>query len=112
MDVAATEFYENVLKGSGECPPGHYFVEGHAKSTEAMIEYYERLVSDFPIVSIEDPLSEDEWGDWAAFTAALGDKIQIVGDDHYVTNTERIKRGIDEKTANALLVKVNQIGRL
>jgi enolase len=112
MDVAATEFYGRALKGSGDPAPNEYFVEGHAKSTEAMIEYYAGLVADFPIVSIEDPLSEDEWGDWAAITAALGDKIQIVGDDHYVTNTERILRGIEEKTANALLVKVNQIGSL
>jgi len=112
MDVAATEFYENVLKGSGECPPGHYFVEGQAKSTAEMVQYYTELVDNFPIVSIEDPLSEDEWGDWTTITAALGDKVQIVGDDHYVTNTERIKRGIAEKTANSLLVKVNQIGTL
>ena len=112
MDVAATEFYENVLKGSGECPAGHYFVEGVAKSTEEMVRYYEGLVNDFPIVSIEDPLSEDEWGDWAMITADLGAKVQIVGDDHYVTNTERLSRGIAEKTANALLVKVNQIGSL
>ena len=112
MDVAASEFYENVLKGSGECPPGHYFVEGAAKSTESMIEYYGGLVDDFPIVSIEDPLGEDEWSDWAALTAALGDRVQIVGDDHFVTNTERIRRGIAERTANSLLVKVNQIGTL
>ena len=112
MDVAATEFYQNVLKGSGECPPGHYFVEGVAKSTEEMVSYYEGLVNDFPIVSIEDPLSEDEWVDWATITADIGDKVQIVGDDHYVTNTERLSRGIAEKTANALLVKVNQIGSL
>ncbi len=77
-----------------------------------MIEYYTQLVADFPIVSIEDPLGEDEWADWTAITAAIGDKVQIVGDDHYVTNTSRIMRGIAEKTANALLVKVNQIGSL
>lgn len=112
MDVAATEFYGRALKGSGSPAPTEYFVEGQAKSTDAMIEYYAGLVADFPIVSIEDPLSEDEWGDWAAITAALGEQIQIVGDDHYVTNTERILRGIREKTANSLLVKVNQIGSL
>jgi enolase len=112
MDVAATEFYGRALKGSGSPSPTEYFVEGQVKSTEALIEYYTELVDAFPIVSIEDPLSEDEWGDWAAFTAALGDKIQIVGDDHYVTNVERISRGITEKTANSLLVKVNQIGSL
>ena len=112
MDVAAQEFYGNVLKGSGEVKPNEYFVEGVAKSTDQMVEYYTGLVADFPIVSIEDPLGEDEWADWTAITAALGDKVQIVGDDHYVTNTSRIMRGIEEKTANALLVKVNQIGSL
>ena len=112
MDVAATEFYGRALKGSGNPSPTEYFVEGQVKTTDALIEYYNELVDAFPIVSIEDPLSEDEWGDWAAFTAALGDKIQIVGDDHYVTNVERISRGIAEKTANSLLVKVNQIGSL
>ncbi|MGB7982345.1 MAG: phosphopyruvate hydratase [Candidatus Nanopelagicales bacterium] len=112
MDVAAQEFYGRALKGSGDVEPNEYFVEGHAKTTDQMIEYYTGLVADFPIVSIEDPLGEDEWGDWTAITAALGDKVQIVGDDHYVTNTSRILRGIAEKTANALLVKVNQIGSL
>jgi len=112
MDVAATEFYGRALKGSGSPKADEYFVEGQAKSTDEMIEYYTTLVEDFPIVSIEDPLSEDEWGDWTAITAALGDKVQIVGDDHYVTNTSRIQRGVAEKTANALLVKVNQIGSL
>jgi enolase len=112
MDVAAQEFYGNVLKGSGEVKANEYFVEGVAKTTDQMIEYYTGLVADFPIVSIEDPLGEDEWADWTAITAALGEKVQIVGDDHYVTNTSRIRRGIAEKTANALLVKVNQIGTL
>ncbi len=112
MDVAAQEFYGNVLKGSGEVKPNEYFVEGQAKTTDQMIEYYTGLVADFPIVSIEDPLGEDEWADWTAITDSLGDKVQIVGDDHYVTNTSRILRGIAEKTANALLVKVNQIGTL
>jgi enolase len=112
MDVAATEFFGRALKGSGSPAPTEYFVEGRALSTDALIEYYTELVDAFPIVSIEDPLSEDEWGDWAAFTAALGDRIQVVGDDHYVTNVERLSRGITERTANALLVKVNQIGSL
>jgi enolase len=112
MDVAAQEFYGRALKGSGEVKPNEYFVEGVAKSTDQMIEYYKGLVEDFPIVSIEDPLGEDEWADWTAITAELGAKVQIVGDDHYVTNTTRIQRGIAEKTANALLVKVNQIGSL
>ena len=112
MDVAAQEFYGRALKGSGEVKPNEYFVEGEAKSTDQMIDYYKGLVADFPIVSIEDPLGEDEWADWTAITAELGDNVQIVGDDHYVTNTSRILRGIAEKSANALLVKVNQIGSL
>ena len=112
MDVAASEFHGRALKGSGEVKPEEYFVEGQARSTDQMIEYYTGLVADFPIVSIEDPLGEDEWADWTTITAALGAKVQIVGDDHYVTNTSRIMRGIAEKTANALLVKVNQIGSL
>jgi enolase len=102
MDVAATEFFKD----------GKYHVEGVAKTTEEMIEFYSKLVSDFPIVSIEDPLAEDEWDAWVAITSAIGTRTQIVGDDHYVTNTERISRGIDLKSANALLVKVNQIGSL
>jgi enolase len=102
MDVAATEFFKD----------GNYHVEGTARSTEKMIELYAQLAKDFPIVSIEDPLAEDDWDSWVHFTAAMGDQIQIVGDDHYVTNTERIAKGIELKSANALLVKVNQIGSL
>jgi len=112
MDVAASEFHGRVLKGSGEVAADQYWVENSARTTEQMIEYYAGLVADFPIVSIEDPLGEDDWANWTAITAALGDKVQIVGDDHYVTNTSRIMRGIAEKSANALLVKVNQIGSL
>ncbi len=112
MDVAASEFFGRALKGTGSPAPTEYFVEGQAMSTQALIAYYTDLVDAFPIVSIEDPLSEDEWGDWSAFTAALGDRIQVVGDDHYVTNVERLSRGISEGTANSLLVKVNQIGSL
>ena len=102
MDVAATEFYKD----------GAYHVEGKVKSTQEMIDFYTSLVNDFPIVSIEDPLAEDDWDAWVAITEALGSRIQIVGDDHYVTNTERISRGIELKSANSLLVKVNQIGSL
>jgi len=102
MDVAATEFYKD----------GNYHVEGTARSTEKMIELYAQLVKDFPIVSIEDPLAEDDWDSWVHFTSVMGDQIQIVGDDHYVTNTERIAKGIELKSANALLVKVNQIETL
>jgi enolase len=102
MDVAATEFFKD----------GKYHVEGTARSTEQMIELYAQLAKDFPIVSIEDPLAEDDWDSWVHFTSVMGDQIQIVGDDHYVTNTERIAKGIELMSANALLVKVNQIGSL
>lgn len=102
MDVAATEFFKD----------GLYHVEGTARSTEQMIELYAQLAKDFPIVSIEDPLAEDDWDSWVHFTSVMGNQIQIVGDDHYVTNTERIAKGIELKSANALLVKVNQIGSL
>jgi enolase len=102
MDVAATEFFMD----------GSYHVEGTARSTEQMIELYAQLVKDFPIISIEDPLAEDDWDSWVHFTSVMGDQIQIVGDDHYVTNTERISKGIELKSANSLLVKVNQIGSL
>jgi enolase len=102
MDVAATEFHKD----------GSYVFEGAPKSTEEMINYYAKLVETYPIVSIEDPLSEEDWAGWSAMTTQLGDKIQIVGDDLFVTNPTRIARGIGEKAANAVLVKVNQIGSL
>jgi enolase len=102
MDVAATEFYKD----------GAYVFEGSPKSTDEMINYYAKLVETYPIVSIEDPLSEDDWTGWSALTTQLGDKIQIVGDDLFVTNPTRIARGITESAANAVLVKVNQIGSL
>ena len=102
LDVAANELFKD----------GGYIVEGQPKSTQDMIDYYTTLVTDFPIVSIEDPLAEDEWSAWQAITAAIGDRVQIVGDDLFVTNTERLSRGIIEQSASALLVKVNQIGSL
>ncbi|WP_433828456.1 phosphopyruvate hydratase [Actinoplanes sp. CA-015351] len=102
MDVAATEFYKD----------GAYVFEGSPKSTDEMIAYYAKLAADYPIVSIEDPLSEDDWAGWTAMTAELGDKIQIVGDDLFVTNPQRIARGIAERAGNSVLVKVNQIGSL
>jgi enolase len=102
LDVAATEFYKD----------GAYVFEGAGKSADEMIAYYAKLAADYPIVSIEDPLSEEDWSGWAAMTAALGNKIQIVGDDLFVTNPERIARGIEQSAANAVLVKVNQIGSL
>ncbi|NBX70862.1 MAG: phosphopyruvate hydratase [Actinobacteria bacterium] len=102
LDVAANELFKD----------GNYVVEGQTKTTQEMIDYYTGLVTDFPIVSIEDPLAEDEWAGWQAITAAIGDRVQIVGDDLFVTNTERLSRGIVESSASALLVKVNQIGSL
>jgi enolase len=102
MDVAATEFYKD----------GAYVFEGSPKSTEEMINYYAKLAEAYPIVSIEDPLSEEDWAGWSAMTAQLGGKLQIVGDDLFVTNPTRIGRGIAESAANAVLVKVNQIGSL
>jgi len=102
LDVAATEFYRD----------GAYVFEGAGKTSDEMVAYYTKLVGEYPIVSIEDPLGEDDWAGWSAMTAALGDRIQIVGDDLFVTNPERIARGIAEQAANAVLVKVNQIGSL
>jgi enolase len=102
LDVAATEFYED----------GGYRFEGAAKTAEEMQAYYSDLLASYPIVSIEDPLGEEDWAGWAQLTAALGDRVQIVGDDLFVTNVERLSRGIAERSANALLVKVNQIGSL
>ncbi len=102
MDVAATEFYEN----------GKYSFEGKQLTAAEMIAYYSSLVSSYPLVSIEDPLNEDDWDGWAAITTELGSKVQLVGDDLFVTNPERLSRGISANTANALLVKVNQIGSL
>ena len=77
-----------------------------------MIEYYEALVADYPLVSIEDPLAEDDWEGWVALMERVGDKVQIVGDDLFVTNPERLAKGIELKAANSLLVKLNQIGSL
>ncbi|WP_433080620.1 phosphopyruvate hydratase [Dactylosporangium sp. CA-052675] len=102
LDVAATEFFKD----------GAYTFEGAGKSSDEMIAYYTQLVDAYPIVSIEDPLSEEDWDGWKAMTDALGSRIQIVGDDLFVTNPQRIARGIATDTANAVLVKVNQIGSL
>ena len=77
-----------------------------------MIAFYEELISAYPIISIEDPLSEDEWEGWAEITRKLGSRVQLVGDDLFVTNTKRLSRGIAESVANSILVKVNQIGTL
>ncbi|MCH1865838.1 phosphopyruvate hydratase [Nocardioides sp. CFH 31398] len=102
LDVAATEF----------CEKGKYTFEGKKRSAAQMTDYYAELAGAYPIVSIEDPLDEDDWDGWKAITDLLGDKVQIVGDDLFVTNPERLRRGIEGGQANALLVKVNQIGSL
>ena len=104
MDVASSEFFDAETKT--------YKFEGEARDNDYMVKYYEQLIKDFPIVSIEDPLSEDEWDHWKALTEEIGDKVQIVGDDFFVTNPERLAKGIAMGAANALLVKVNQIGSL
>ena len=102
LDVAANEFYKD----------GAYQFEGKAVSAAELTDYYAELVAAYPLVSLEDPLAEEDWDGWKILTERLGDKIQIVGDDLFVTNPERLKKGIDASTANALLVKVNQIGSL
>lgn len=104
LDVAATEFYRDdkyVLAG-----------EGVEKTTEQLIDYYEKLISKYPIISIEDGLAEDDWEGWKLMTERLGDRVQLVGDDLFVTNTERLAKGIATGTANSILIKVNQIGTL
>lgn len=105
LDVAASEFYDDADGGS-------YSFEGGSKSASEMVDYYAELVDAYPLVSIEDPLNEDDWDGWKAMTDRLGAKVQLVGDDLFVTNPERLARGIETGTANALLVKVNQIGSL
>ncbi|MCC7264014.1 MAG: phosphopyruvate hydratase, partial [Candidatus Latescibacteria bacterium] len=105
LDVAASELYAD----------GRYtfrWSDGKARSSTQMIEYYQDLCSRYPIISIEDGLAEDDWENWAALTSALGKKLQLVGDDLFVTNTERLKRGIAAGVGNSILVKVNQIGSL
>ncbi|MEY3108729.1 MAG: hypothetical protein RL730_1080 [Actinomycetota bacterium] len=102
MDVAATEFYKD----------GKYEFEGSHLTAEEMISYYKSLVDSYPLVSIEDPLSEDDWNGWIRITKELGDRVQLVGDDLFVTNPVRLSKGIKSGAANALLVKVNQIGTL
>ena len=101
-DVASSEFYKD----------GKYHFEGGEHTAEEMVKVYEDLISNYPIVSIEDPLQEDDWEGYTNLTAKIGDRVQIVGDDFFVTNPARLAKGIEEKAANALLVKVNQIGTL
>ncbi len=104
LDVAATELYKD----------GKYILsgEGVEKTAEEMVEFYQQLVDKYPIISIEDGLDEDDWAGWALMNKKLGNKIQLVGDDLYVTNTERLVRGIEESVSNSILIKVNQIGSL
>ncbi|GGP92810.1 phosphopyruvate hydratase [Streptosporangium pseudovulgare] len=102
LDVAASEFHDN----------GVYTIDGKGCSAAELIDFYEDLVGSYPLVSIEDPLDESDWEGWKAITERLGDRVQLVGDDLFVTNPERLARGIAEGAANALLVKVNQIGTL
>ena len=112
LDVAASELYDGQQK--------NYVFEGESKmhgsqiirSSEELIEYYEELAEKFPIVSIEDPLDEEDWDGWELLTTRLGRDIQLVGDDLFVTNTKRLKKGIEKGVANAILIKVNQIGTL
>ncbi|NIJ10602.1 enolase [Saccharomonospora amisosensis] len=102
LDVAATEFFDD----------GAYTFEGTKRSAEQLAAYYTELVDAYPLVSIEDPLSEDDWDGWVRLTAELGERVQLVGDDLFVTNPDRLEEGISRRAGNALLVKVNQIGTL
>jgi enolase len=102
LDVAATEFFRD----------GSYEFEGKKLKTDEMIDYYQDLVKNYPLISIEDPLAEDDWSGWKDMTIRLGDLVQLVGDDLFVTNPKRLRKGIESGTANAMLVKVNQIGTL
>ncbi len=102
MDPAASELYRD----------GMYRLEGADRSTDDMVAFWADLLDRFPIVSLEDPLAEDDWKGWSHLTAELGDRVQIVGDDLFVTNEERLERGLREGAANAILIKVNQIGTL
>lgn len=106
LDVAASEFYNKEFK--------KYVFEGEnvIRGAEEMVDYYESLVAEFPIISIEDPMDEEDWKGWELMTSRLGNRIQLVGDDLFVTNTKRLQKGIDRKVANAILVKINQIGTL
>jgi len=104
LDVASSEFYD---KASGT-----YGFDNKQLSADELTAVYTEWISDFPIVSIEDPLAEDDWAGWSNLMSVMGDKLQVVGDDLFVTNVSRLQRGIDEHAANALLVKVNQIGSL
>lgn len=112
LDVAATELYDKkfkkyVFEGEGRMKNGNVI-----RSAEELIDYYEELIEEFPIISIEDPLDEEDWDGWELLTTRLGLHIQLVGDDLFVTNTKRINKGIEKEVANAVLIKANQIGTL
>ena len=110
IDAASSEFCKEVASGKFEY---HFKREGGVtRTSEEMVEWYTKLVNKYPIKSIEDGLGEDDWAGWAKLTAAIGDRVQIVGDDLFVTNTERLKKGIELKSANSILIKLNQIGSL
>ena len=102
LDVAASSFFKD----------GKYIFEGEKMGVGELVDYYDEIVKKYPIISLEDGLSEDDWEGWRVLTERLGQKIQLVGDDLFVTNTKRLKRGIEEKIANSILIKVNQIGTL
>ncbi len=102
LDVASSEFFKE----------GKYLFEGQSLTSDEMISFYEKLISEYPIISIEDPLAEEDWDGWKKLTEKIGNKCQLVGDDLFVTNPERLKKGIDTGIANAILIKVNQIGSL
>jgi len=102
LDVAATEFFRN----------GAYHIDGKQMDADGLIDYYADLAARYPLASIEDGLDENDWAGWAKLNARLGDKIQLVGDDLFVTNVQRLRKGIQESSANAILIKVNQIGSL
>ncbi len=110
MDPATTELFDEAKKAGKE---GYLFWKsGELKSSEEMIDFWESMVEKYPIISLEDGLAEEDWEGWQKLTDRLGDKIQLVGDDLFVTNTERLKKGIDLGVANSILIKVNQIGTL
>jgi enolase 1/2/3 len=102
LDPAASELYED----------GHYRFEGRDEDGDGMVAFWDDLASRFPVVSLEDPLAEDDWETWRALTERLGDRVQLVGDDIFVTSPERLRRGIEQTVGNAILIKVNQIGTL
>ena len=111
LDVAATEMYDEAEK-IGNKGSYYFWKTGQLYTTDELISYYKKLIKKYPIISIEDGLSEEDWKGWAKLTKTLGSKVQLVGDDLFVTNTQRLKKGIEQNCANSILIKVNQIGTL